>query len=126
MFLWIGSIERKGEPLRVASFMEQLDAVFCNPQVAQRALEWVKNKRQGKTPFRDFLQEFEQKLLEAGGWEFLDRVRKGFLKAALSLDIKTELVAQVEPDLYAEYMNLVCRTSNNLDEIKRLWGKKKR
>jgi hypothetical protein len=105
--------------------MDQLDAAFCDPQVAQRALEWVNNKRQGRTPFRDFIQEFEQKLLEAGGWEFSDGIRKGFLKAVLNLDIKTELVAQAEPDSYAEYVNLVCCTSDNLDEIKRLRGKKK-
>jgi hypothetical protein len=64
-------------------------------------------------------------LLEAGGWEFSDGIRKGFLKAALNLDIKTELVAQAEPNSYAEYVNLVRRTSDNLDEIKRLRGKKK-
>lgn len=125
MFPWLESMDQRGEPLRVATFMDQLDAAFCDPQVAQRALEWVNNKRQGRTPFRDFIQEFEQKLLEAGGWEFSDGIRKGFLKAALNLDIKTELVAQAEPDSYAEYVNLVRRTSDNLDEIKRLRGKKK-
>jgi hypothetical protein len=118
-------IEQKGELLWVASFIEQLDAAFCDPQVVQRALEWVNNKQQGRTPFRDFLQEFEQKLLEAGRWEFSDRIRKGFLKATLSLDIKMELVVQVEPNSYTEYMNLVCHTSDNLDEIKYLQGRKK-
>jgi hypothetical protein len=125
IFPWMELMEQRGEPLRVTAFMEQLDAAFCDPQTAQRALEWVNNKQQGRTPFRDFLQEFEQKLLEAGGWEFSDGIRKGYLKAALNLDIKTELVAQAEPDSYAEYVNLVRRTSDNLDEIKRLRGRRK-
>jgi hypothetical protein len=63
--------------------------------------------------------------LEAGRWEFLDGIRKRFLKTALSLDIKIELVAQVEPNSYAEYMNLVYCTSDNLDKIKYLQGRKK-
>jgi hypothetical protein len=44
MFPWLESMDQRGEPLRVATFMDQLDAVFCDPQVAQRALEWVNNK----------------------------------------------------------------------------------
>ena len=64
-------------------------------------------------------------MLKAGRWEFLDRIRKGFLKATLSLGIKTELVVQVEPDSYVEYVSLVRHTSDNLDEVKHLWGRKK-
>ncbi len=97
-----------------------MDAAFYDPQIPQRALEWINNKKQGGTPFRDFLQEFEQKLLEAGGWEFSDGIRKGYLKSALNLEIKTQLVAQAEPETYTDYVNLVRRTSDNLEEIKRL------
>jgi hypothetical protein len=125
IFPWIESTQQRGMPLFVDPFFDQLDAAFYDPQISQRALEWINNKRQESTPFRDFLQEFEQKLLEAGGWEFSDSIRKGYLKAALNLEIKTQLVAQMEPASYAEYVNLVRRTSDNLDEIKRLKGKQK-
>ena len=123
IFPWIESTEQRGGPLRVTAFFEQLDAAFYDPQIPQRALEWINNKKQGGTPFRDFLQEFEQKLLEAGGWEFSDGIRKGYLKSALNLEIKTQLVAQAEPETYADYVNLVHRTSDNL-EIKRLKRKR--
>jgi hypothetical protein len=124
IFPWIDSTEQRGIPLRVAAFFEQLDAAFYDPQIPQRALEWINNKKQGGTPFRDFLQEFEQKLLEAGGWEFSDGIRKGYLKSALNLEIKTQLVAQVEPETYADYVNLVRLISDNLEEIKRLKRKR--
>ena len=103
-----------------------MDATFYDPQIPQRALEWINNKKQGGTPFRDFLQEFEQKLLEAGGWEFSDGIRKGYLKSALNLEIKTQLVAQMEPKTYTDYVNLVCHTSDNLEEIRRLRRKQNR
>jgi hypothetical protein len=97
-----------------------MDAAFYDPQITQRALEWINNQKQGSTPFREFLQDFEQNLLQAGGWEFPDEIRKGYLKAALALKIKEQLIAQEEPPSYADYVNLVRRVSDNLEEVERL------
>ena len=122
IFPWLSRADQSPEALRVDDFFNQLDAAFLDPQSVQRALEWVNTQKQEATPFRDFLQEFEQKLLEAGGWAFSDGVRKGYLKAAINMRIKSELVAQAEPNLYSEYVNLLQRTSDNLDELDRIKG----
>ena len=120
VFPWLEASQRTGQALLIDSFMEQMDAAFYDPQIAQRALEWVNTHKQGSTPFRDFLQTFEQKLLEAGGWDFSDKIRKNYLKAALSVEIKQELVAQTEPVTYSEYVALIRRTADNMDELKRI------
>jgi hypothetical protein len=97
-----------------------MDMAFYDTQMVQKALEWINMTKQKNTPFRDFLHDFEQKLLEAEGWEFSDAIRIGYLRAALSMELKRELVAQPTPSSYIEFVNMVRRTSDNLEEIKRI------
>jgi hypothetical protein len=120
IFPWIEATDSQQKPLRVQDFFDQLDAAFYDAQSPQRALEWINTKRQGSTPFREFLQDFEQKLLEAGGWEFSDGIRKGYLKAALNLELRKQLVARDEPKVYSDFVNLVRKASDDLDQIKRM------
>ena len=101
-----------------------MDAAFDDPQSKARALEWINTEKQGSRPLQDYLQDFEQKLLEAGGWEFSDGVRKGYLRAAISKKIKKELVATPEPASYEGFVNQIRMTSDNLAELDRLDGKK--
>jgi hypothetical protein len=128
IFPWINNQEEASKPLRVNDLFVQMDAAFSDPQRAQRALEWINNQKQRTRPFREFLQKFEQKLLEAGGWEFSDQVRKGYLKAAINKRLRTQLVAQAEPSTYEAYVNQLRMTSDNLEEIDRMdsgqksWG----
>jgi hypothetical protein len=120
IYPWINAHERKSIPLRVNAFFEELDMAFYDTQTVQKALEWINMTKQKTTPFRDFLHDFEQKLLEAEGWEFSDVIRIGYLRAALSTELKRELVAQPTPSSYAEFVSMVRRTSDNLEEIKRI------
>ena len=75
--------------------------------------------KQGRKLFREFLHEFEQTLLEAGGWGQDDIVKKGFLKARISYKLKSLLVSQLEPASYAEYVSLLRLTLDNLEALER-------
>ena len=128
MYPWINAIDSQGKPLLVDDFFEQLDAAFYDVQIPQKALEWINSTKQKSTPFREFLQKFEQKLLEAGGWGFSDHIRKGFLKAALNVEIRAELVGRDEPESYTAFVNMIRKTADDLDQVKRMkqsrnaWG----
>ena len=83
-------------------FFEEMRFAFKDPQLQQKALARLNTLRQGKRDFREFLGEFEQLLLEAGGHGWDDNVKRGFLdvainqdmrKALISLERKTELTA---------------------------------
>ena len=50
----------------------------------------------------------------------MDGIRKGYLRAALNLEMKTQLVGQEEPGLYGEFTVMLRRLSDDLDEIKRI------
>ena len=75
--------------------------------------------KQGKKLIQEYLQEFEQTLLEAGGWGQDDIVRKGFLKAGINYKFKSLLVSQLELALYIEYISLLRLTLDNLEALER-------
>ena len=75
--------------------------------------------KQGKKLFREYLQKFEQTLLEVGGQGQDDIVRKGFLKARINYKLKSLLVSQLELALYIEYISLLQLTSDNLKALER-------
>ena len=58
--------------------------------------------------------------MKAGGWEFTDVVRIGYLKGAVSSKLKEALVGYTTPALYTEYVSKLRSTSDNLEELKRL------
>jgi hypothetical protein len=122
IFPWINYAQTSGATFTVCGFLEQLDVAFSDPQKAQKAIAKINHIRQDKTPFREFLQEFEQTLLEAGGWGWDDIVRKGYLKAGISYKLKSLLVSQIEPSSYTDYVNLLRLTSDNLEALDRSAG----
>jgi Zinc knuckle len=119
IFPWIDYAEKIGTQFTVQAFLEQLDIAFSDPQKVQKAMAKINQIKQGRKPFREYLQEFEQTLLEAGGWGWDDIVRKGFLKAGINYKLKSLLVSQPEPALYVEYVSLLRLTSDNLEALER-------
>ena len=117
IFPWIDYAQKTGIQLSVQAFLEQLDIAFSDPQKAQKAIAKINQIRQGRQTFREYLQEFEQTLLEAGGWGWDDIVRKGYLKAGINYKLKSLLVSQLEPTSYTEYVNLLRLTSDNLEAL---------
>jgi hypothetical protein len=119
IFPWIDYAQKVGASLTIQGFLGQLDTAFSDPQKAQKAISKINQIRQGKRSFREFLHEFEQTLLEAGGWGWDDVIRKGYLKASINYKLKTLLVSQVEPPTYTAYVDLLRLTSDNLEALER-------
>jgi hypothetical protein len=119
IFPWIDYAQKVGASLTIQGFLEQLDTAFSDPQKTQKAITKINQIRQGRRNFREFLHEFEQTLLEAGGWGWDDVIRKGYLKASINYKLKTLLVSQAEPPTYTAYVDLLRLTSDNLEAIER-------
>jgi len=117
IYPWVDYALKTGSPLTIQAFLDQLDIAFSDPQKVQKAMAKVNRIQQKNRPFREFLQDFEQTLLEAGGWGWDDAVRKGYLKAGINYKLKSLLVAQVEPSSYTDYVNLLRLTSDNLEAL---------
>ncbi|KAG9242193.1 hypothetical protein BJ878DRAFT_516738 [Calycina marina] len=73
--------------------------------------------RQGRKPFSEFLSDFEKTLLKANGWDWVDRVKIGYLKAALSKDLRGRLVTVKLPGMFQRYCDEVRQFADNMQEM---------
>ena len=102
----------------VRELFEQMDLAFADPQKEAKAVSKINKIKQGSRPFREFLQEFEQTLLEAKGWAWADAIKKGLLKAALSGELTDRLIGREEPMDYASYCASIRRVADDLQAWK--------
>jgi hypothetical protein len=68
IFLWIDTADKKGD-LHTKDLLEQIDTAFQDPRAKEKALSTLNCMKQGNTPLNEFLSQFDQLLLEAGGWD---------------------------------------------------------
>ena len=111
IFLWIDVADKKGD-LRTKDLLEQMDAAFQDPRAKEKALSTLNCTKQGNTPLNEFLSQFDQLLLEAGGWDWDDTIKKGFLKDAIATRLLSALVGTEEKPSYREFCNQLCQTTD--------------
>jgi Zinc knuckle len=134
IFPWIDAADKKGD-LRTKDLLEQMDAAFQDPRAKEKALSTLNCTKQGNTPLNEFLSQFDQLLLEAGGWDWDDTIKKGFLKDAITTRLLSALVGTEEKSSYGEFCNQLRRTTDQLEEVREKstgrftgarWGRKSR
>ncbi|TQS35488.1 hypothetical protein Golomagni_04091 [Golovinomyces magnicellulatus] len=83
-----------------------------------KAINKLNTIKQGNRDFREFLQDFEQTILEAQGWGWDDQIKKGYLRTALNRELSDRLVSQDEPVGYEDFVSQLRRTSDKMEVIK--------
>jgi hypothetical protein len=134
IFPWIDAADKKGD-LRTEDLFQQMDVAFQDPRAKEKALSTLNRTKQGNTPLNEFLSQFDQLLLEAGGWGWDDTIKKGFLKDAITTGLLSALVGIEEKPSYGEFCNQLRRTADQLEEVREkstgrftgaYWGRKNR
>jgi hypothetical protein len=134
IFPWIDAAD-KGGNLRTEALFQQMDIAFLDHRAKEKALSALNCTKQGSTPLNDFLGQFDQLLLEAGGWGWDDTIKKGYLKDAITTRLLSALVGMEEQPSYEEFCNQLRRTADQLEEVREKsagrfsnapWGKKSR
>lgn len=116
IFPWINAADQD-KVLRTKDLFDQMDIAFLDPRAKEKALTALNRTKQGKLSTNDFLGKFDQLLLEAGGWNWDDSIRKGYLKDALSTRMLIALVGTEEKPTYEEYCQQIRRTADQLEEV---------
>jgi hypothetical protein len=116
IFPWINAADQD-KVLRTKDLFDQMDTAFLDPRAKEKALTALNCTKQGKLSTNDFLGKFDQLLLEAGGWNWDDSIRKGYLKDALSTRMLTALVGTEEKPTYDGYCQQIRRTADQLEEV---------
>lgn len=99
-------------------FLNRLDKAFVDPEKITKAIDKLNSIRQGNRDFREFLQDFEQTLLEAQAWGWTEEAKKSYLRADLNRDLTDRLVSQPEPHKYDDFVAQIPTISDKLEAIK--------
>ena len=77
-----------------------MDAAFRDPKIKQRAQQKLGIIRQGNKDFWDFINKFNQTLLEAGSYDQNDKMKKAWLQNAISIELARVIIVIPEADTY--------------------------
>jgi hypothetical protein len=117
IFPWIQHTQG-GPDFTIDNLFEQMDLAFLDLEKQSKAVAKINTIKQKSRSFREFLQEFDQTLMEANGWGWQEVVKKGLLKAALAGEVRRELVGRDEPATYSAYVALIRKITDDLNEWK--------
>jgi hypothetical protein len=117
IFPWIQHTQN-GPDFTVDNLFKQMDLAFLDLEKQSKAVAKINTIKQKSRPFREFLQEFDQTLMEANGWGWQEEVKKGLLKAALAGEVKRELVGRDVPVTYSAYVAQIRKITDDLNEWK--------
>lgn len=118
--LWVAACVKPNEAVTrtiIEELIGQLRHAYDDPESRERATRNLGALKQKGKPFARHLATFERTLLEAGGLEWDNAVKKTFLGNSLDSTLIRALVATPIPPLYDEYVALLQRVSHNLKAI---------
>jgi hypothetical protein len=102
----------------VSQIIDRLKTAYDNPEARADAANKLHSLRQGTKLFSTFHAEFDRTLLEAGGLDWTDDVKKTFLSNGISFPLANALVATPVPASYDDYVALLTTTSQNIERAK--------
>jgi hypothetical protein len=116
IYPWISFAQAAGK-LTVVELLNQMKIAFSDPRQRQKALGQLNRTKQGTRSLSEFLNEFNRLILEAEGWGWDDVIKKGYLKAAISIKLMTAMVGIKEEESYDDYCSQLRMTNDQLAEI---------
>ncbi|KAG5298686.1 hypothetical protein I7I50_06199 [Histoplasma capsulatum G186AR] len=102
----------------------QLDALFLDPTLQAKALDWLNETRQKDTPLATYLPEFDRKLLEAGGQNWDDVIKINMLFKNLNFQLHNRSVGRPRPSTYSEYCADLRLLDNDLSQFRAFQNRK--
>ena len=110
---WITTISTTSpEELTVTDIMNQLERAFLDPNIRTKAVSKLSILRQKNRDIGEFLAEFEQVLIQAGGISWSDDVRMSYLYNALNAQMLQGLIGTPPAKSYIEF----CTQLRTLEE----------
>jgi Retrotransposon gag protein len=109
----------------IKDFFEQMRFFFADAHRRVKANERLHNLYQGKKSFNEYLGEFEQLLLEAGGSTWEDVIKCGFLTNGLNIEMRQSIVSLQAAKTFVEYCRQLQKIADSLTEIDRIQRSRK-
>ena len=100
----------------VHEFFEHLDSVFLDKELQEKALADLNSLQQGSRSFGELLNVLRRLIMEAGGDGWTDRVKRGFLDAALSGKMKDNMIQLQKSENFDTYCQQLQQIADRLQE----------
>ncbi|CBF71484.1 uncharacterized protein ANIA_10846 [Aspergillus nidulans FGSC A4] len=120
---WLLARQKSETPVLWAEFSAVLDKAFGDPDRQRKALVRVNTIKQGRRDFEEFLNEFDEELLNAGGINWDDNQKKALLDTAINVELLKAMVGIRQEDSYDNYCNQLREINHNLQRVARLTRK---
>lgn len=120
---WLLARQKSETPVLWAEFSAVLDKAFGDPDRQRKALVRVNTMKQGRRDFEEFLNEFDEELLNAGGINWDDNQKKALLDTAINVELLKAMVGIRQEDSYDNYCNQLREINHNLQRVARLTRK---
>jgi hypothetical protein len=120
---WLLARQKSETPVLWAEFSAVLDKAFGDPDRQRKALVRVNTMKQGRRDFEEFLNEFDEELLNAGGINWDDNQKKALLDTAINVELLKAMVGIKQEDSYDDYCNQLREINHNLQRVARLTRK---
>jgi hypothetical protein len=101
------------------TFKSFLRTTFSDPERRTKAISRLNTIKQRGKGLTEFLGEFDQLLLEAGGLTWDDEVKKGYLNSSLNVEILKGLVGTQEAASYEDYCRQLQKIDEQIKKVKR-------
>ncbi len=101
--------------------LEQLKVACDDPARVEKAAQKIRTMRQGNQSFGTFLSDFNQNLLDAGGYYWDDSVKRMLLSGAVNLDLRKAMAIVPQPERYSDLCTQYQKVWDELSVIKTLY-----
>lgn len=102
------------------TFKVFLRTTFSDPLRRTKAIGRLSTIKQRGKDLIEFLGEFDQLLLEAGGLTWDDEVKKGYLNSSLNVELLKGLIGTQEATSYEEYCGQLQKIEEQIKKVKRV------
>lgn len=123
---WITAKTDARETLCWEDFEKVLDKAFGDPDLKQKALVRVNTMKQGRRNLEEFLNDFDEALIHAGGLNWPDDQKKICLETSISVNLLDRLVGVSKADTYEDYCDQLRRISHDMDRLNNVKGRQTR
>ena len=95
---------------------DQLELSFGDPHKKEKAARKLHHLRQGNKPFMEYFVEYRRLVMEAGGANWPEDVKKSYLRAGISRELQELMIGRENPDQgFEDFCNELKRISDQAE-----------
>jgi hypothetical protein len=117
---WLQARQDSQKPVQWSKFAAVLDKAFSDPDRRRKALVRINTIKQGKRDLEEFLNEFDEVLLSAGGINWDDSQKKALLDTAVNWQLLKGMIGVTQADSYEAYCDQLRRVNHDIQRVERL------